>query len=260
MKSIFYTIDAAVLCLMLFTACILMVLAGKLVRNRFLRKDEQESRGGVTSLLGALFGLWGFILAFTFGNSASRFDSIRSAMVEEANAIRNVLLRSEALPDSIQGGFRDDLRKYLEARIDYYNYSDDKEKFEKTKQDAVSIGKDLWKRAIKASLVPNLGPASNNIMAGLTNMFDIGARRDAMLLSGIPELISAMLFFLALVISFVGGFTSPVLKQKEWVVVVGFILLACDIIYIILDLARPMKGLIKPDVGQDKIVQLRKLF
>ena len=97
-------------------------------------------------------------------------------------------------------------------------------------------------------------------MAGLTNMFDIGARRDAMLLSGIPELISAMLFFLALVISFVGGFTSPVLKQKEWVVVVGFILLACVIIYIILDLARPMKGLIKPDVGQDKIVQLRKLF
>ena len=111
MKSIFYTIDATVLCLMLFVACILMVHAGKIVRTRFLRKDEQESRGGVTSLLGALFGLWGFILAFTFGNSASRFDSIRSAMVEEANAIRNVLLRSEALPDSIQRGFRDDLKK-----------------------------------------------------------------------------------------------------------------------------------------------------
>src|SRR5678816_151877 len=99
MKSIFYTIDAAVLCLMLFTACILMVLAGKLVRNRFLRKDEQESRGGVTSLLGALFGLWGFILAFTFGNSASRFDSIRNIMVDEANITRNTILRAKTFPD-----------------------------------------------------------------------------------------------------------------------------------------------------------------
>jgi ABC-type multidrug transport system fused ATPase/permease subunit len=260
MKSIFYTIDAIFLCLMLFAACILMVLAGKILRNRFFHKDEQESRGGITSLLGALFGLWGFILAFTFGSSGSRFENIRSTMVEEANAIRNVLLRAEALPDSVRSGFREDLRQYLEARIDYYNYGDDLHKFEKTKQDAVDIGKRLWKRAIEASAQPNLGSAANNIMATLTNMFDIGTRRDAMLLSGIPELISVMLFFLALVISFVGGFTSPVLNKKEWVVITAFILLACVIIYIILDLARPMKGLIKPDVGQDKIVQLRKLF
>jgi len=33
-----------------------------------------------------------------------------------------------------------------------------------------------------------------------------------------------MLFFLALGISFVGGFTTPVLKSKEWIVIAGFIL------------------------------------
>ena len=98
------------------------------------------------------------------------------------------------------------------------------------------------------------------MMTSLTTMYDIGARRDALLLSGIPWLISFMLLFLALGISFVGGFTSPVLKTKEWVVITGFIFLACFIIYITLDLARPMSGLIKPDVGQEKIVQLQRFF
>ena len=69
-----------------------------------------------------------------------------------------------------------------------------------------------------------------------------------------------MLFFIAMVISFVGGFTSPVLKTKEWVVITGFIFLACLVIYITLDMARPMKGFIKPDVEQEKIVQLQKLL
>ena len=258
--SAFSNIDASVLCLILFAGCILMVMAGKAVRTKFLQKDEQESKGGVNSLLGALFGLWGFVLAFTFGNSATRFENVRSMMVEEASLIRNVLLRSETFPDSLQTGFRNDLKNYLESRIDYYELAGDPEKFDKTKRDAVSIGRSLWTRTVKASQVQGFAPAGNGMMASLTSMFDIGTRRDALLMSGIPSPISFMLGFLALVISFVGGFTSPVLKPKEWVVIVGFVLLACTIIYITVDLARPMQGLIKPDVGQEKIVQLRNLF
>lgn len=258
--SVFFSIDATVLCLLLFAGCILMVIAGKRVRTRFLRKDDQESKGGVNSLLGALFGLWGFVLAFTFGNASTRFENVRSMMVEEANVIRNVILRTETIPDSLKTSFREDLRNYLEARINYYELAHDADKFNKSKKDAVETGKKLWTKTVEVSRLPNMGPSSNAMMATLTSMYDIGARRDALLMSGIPGLISLMLFFLALVISFVGGFTSPVLKPKEWVVITGFILLACIIIYITLDLARPMRGLIKPDVGQEKIVQLRNLF
>jgi hypothetical protein len=258
--NIFFHIDASVICLLLFAGCILMVMAGKAIRNKFLSKDEQDSRGGVNSLLGALFGLWGFILAFTFGNSASRFENIRAMMVDEANVIRTAILRSETFPDSIRNAYKQDLRKYLEARIAYYNYEENSAEFNKTKQGAIDIGKLLWARTIKVSSLPNLGAASNAMMTTLTGMFDIAAKRDALLLSGIPILISSMLFFLALAISFVGGFTTPVLKMKEWIVIAGFVLLACIIIYITIDLSRPTTGLIRPDVGQDRIVQLRTLL
>src|SRR5688572_4287574 len=253
--SVFYTVDAAILSLILFVACVLMVIAGKAVRDKFLRTDEQESKGGVNALLGALFGLWGFLLAFTFGNVSTRFENVRAAMVEEANIIRTVILRLETLPDSIQGGFREDVKKYLQTRIDYYAYAEDSEKFNKSKQDAVEIGKRLWTRTVDASHLPTLGLTANTMLTTLSAMYDVGARRDAMLMSGLPRPIRYMLFFIAMVISFVGGFTSPVLKTKEWVVITGFIFLACLIIYITLDMARPMKGFIKPDVEQEKIIQ-----
>ena len=258
--SIFFTVDAAILCIILFVGCILMVLVGKAVRDKFLGKDEQESKGGVNALLGALFGLWGFLLAFTFGNVATRFENVRTTMVEEANIIRTVILRVETFPDSLQTGFKDEVKKYLQTRIDYYEHGEDLENIEKSKRESVEIGKRLWTHTVEASHVPNFGLPASGMLTALSAMYDVGARRDAMLLSGVPSPVSFMLFFIALVISFVGGFTSPFLKAKEWVVITGFIFLACLIIYITMDLARPMRGFIKPDVGQEKIVQLLELF
>ncbi|MBK7651209.1 MAG: hypothetical protein IPJ20_11430 [Flammeovirgaceae bacterium] len=152
------------------------------------------------------------------------------------------------------------MNKYLQSRIDYYEYADEEEKFDKTKQDAVEMGTRLWIQTVNASYVPGFTFPANNMLTTLTTMYDVGARRDALLISGMPWPISLMLFFIALVISFVGGFTSPDLKIKEWVVIIGFILLACLIIYVTLDMARPMRGFIKPDVGQEKIIQLKELF
>jgi len=258
--SFFFTVDAAILCLILSVGCVLMVIAGKTVRDKFLGHDENETKGGANALLGALFGLWGFILAFTFGNVSSRFESVRSAMVEEANLIRTVILRVEMFPDSIQAGLREDTKKYLQARIDYYNYSEDLEKFNRSKQDAVEIGKRLWTRTVDASFLPGLNLTASAMLSTLSSMYDVGARRDALLMSGLPGPIRYMLFLIAMVISFVGGFTSLVLKTKEWVVIVGFIFLASLVIYITLDMARPMRGFIRPDFEQQRIVQLQKLF
>ena len=258
--SFFFTLDAAIICLILFIGCVLMVIVGKAVRDKFLAADEHESKGGVNALLGALFGLWGFLLAFTFGNVSTRFENVRAAMVEEANIIRTVILRMDMLPDSIRGGFREDVKKYLQARIDYYEHADDIEKINKSRKDAVVIGKRLWTRTVDASHLPGLGVTTNTMLASLSAMYDVGARRDAMLLSGLPGPLRYMLFFIAMIISFVGGFTSPVLKMKEWVVIAGFIFLACLIIYVTLDMARPMRGFIRPDVEQHKIIQLQELL
>jgi hypothetical protein len=173
--NIFFTVDALILCLGLFAACVLMVILGKRIRQKYLGKDDQESRGGVNSLVGALFGLWGFILAFTFGNSYTRFENVRTMMVEEANIIRTVILRSETLPDSMRTTFRGDMKKYLQARINYYEQANDAEKFKKSIDDATETGKRLWAQAASATGVPGFTLSGNNMLNNLSAMYDMGA-------------------------------------------------------------------------------------
>jgi hypothetical protein len=50
-------------------------------------------------LVGATLGLLAFILAFTFGLAAARFDTRRQVVLDEANAIGPTYLRAACFPN-----------------------------------------------------------------------------------------------------------------------------------------------------------------
>jgi hypothetical protein len=258
--SLLFRTDALVICIILFAGCILMVIAGKATHNRFIRSGEAEAKGGVNSLLGALFGLWGFVLAFNFGNSAARFDRVREIMVDESNIFRSTILRTGFLPDSLRKDFQADLRAYLDARIVYYSNVADDEKFKKAKEDATAASDRLLNKIIAMAGEPAIRATADNLFSSVNNLLDAAIKRDSLLRAGVPEPVQYMLFSLALAISFIGGFTTPVMGRKEWIVITGFALLAVTLIYMTLDMGRPMRGFIKTDVGEQRMVELRKLF
>ena len=67
-------------------------------------------------MVAATLGLLAFILAFTFGLAASRFDSRMQVLLDEANAIGTTYLRAGMLPE--QGKqIRALLREYADARL-----------------------------------------------------------------------------------------------------------------------------------------------
>ena len=253
-------VDASLICILLFILMLLTFALGNKMRKKFWNVEEEDPKVGVNAVLGALFGLWGFMLAFSFGQSGIRFESVRAMIVDEGNILRNTILKADFFPDSVRNGYRADLRKYLEERIAYYDYDADAAKFSKNREELSKTAKALWTRTIEQFKKPDMSGPANNMATSLTNLFDIGIKREALLSAGIPLPISIMLFVLALSISLVGGFTTPTIKDKEWIVVVVFAFLASTVLYITLDLARPMEGLIKPDAGQQIIINLRKLF
>ena len=69
---------------------------------------------------GTLLGLLGLLLAFTFSMASSRFDSRRQLVIEEANDIGTVILRTDFFPDSTRRLLRGTLKEYVEARIAFY--------------------------------------------------------------------------------------------------------------------------------------------
>jgi hypothetical protein len=257
--SFIHRTDAFVLCSFLFIAMIVMVALGRYA-GKIWRKDEEEPRGGVGSLLAALFALFGFILAFTFGMSGNRYENVRNVIVEEANDIGTAVLRADLYSDSVRDAFRADFKKYLEARIAYYDNVRDTVLLYKAKEDAAKAAEALWSRAMQQSKLPNMLIPSNNMIPALNAMFDIATTREVVLLARVPDVIVYMLFILALASSFIAGFTSLSIRGKDWIIVTGFALLSSMIIFITLDLGRPMRGIIKADMGEQAMVDLRKMF
>ena len=66
---------------------------GKYRRSR----HELEKEAPVGTMVGATLGLLAFILAFTFGLAAARFDARRQVLLDEANAIGTTYLQTSFL-------------------------------------------------------------------------------------------------------------------------------------------------------------------
>ncbi len=258
--SLLEHVDGSIICLLLFVLMLLTVVWGNKMRKRFWQTDEGDTKGGVNSLLGALFALWGFILAFTFGQAGARFENLKGVIVDEANLLRTAIIKADLFPDSIRNAYRADFNKYLEERIAYYEYATDEIKFNRNRAEISETAHSLWARTAALSKRAELKDPAYSMVLTLTPLFDIGIKREALLTAGIPGPIKYMLILLGLSICFVGGYTTPSIDRKEWVVITVFALLANSILYLTIDLARPMDGLIKPDTGQIAITELRKFF
>src|SRR5215831_995347 len=85
---------------------------GKYRRGR--REEEKEAPLG--TMVGATLGLFAFILAFTFGLAATRFDAGRQVLLDEANAIGTTYLRAGMLPEQREE-IRTLLRNYVDTRL-----------------------------------------------------------------------------------------------------------------------------------------------
>ena len=92
----------------------LMVLtyfsANRLARVKAFQQFVDNS---INPIEGSLLGLLALLLAFTFGMSASRYDTRRNVMLSEANNIGTVILRCDLYPDSTRTQLRSYLQQYL---------------------------------------------------------------------------------------------------------------------------------------------------
>ena len=93
------------------------VEAGEWLAKISLRKKGKEPEAPVGSLVAAVLGLLAFILAFTFGMTASRFDARKQLVLEESNAIGTTYLRAGLLPQSQGQEVRRLLREYVDVRL-----------------------------------------------------------------------------------------------------------------------------------------------
>lgn len=82
------------------------------------RRDARPVAGPqIGTIQGAVLGLLGLLLAFSFAAAGSRFLERQDLITQEANAIGTTYLRADLLEPHHRAGLRTTLRRYTEHRV-----------------------------------------------------------------------------------------------------------------------------------------------
>ena len=200
-----YALLAGLLALGVFIGMVILQEVGRRVGHRRLVRDPEGARAGVGAIDGAVFGLLGLLIAFTFSGAAARFDTRRQLVVEEANAIGTAYLRLDVLPHEAQPALRDTFRRYVEARLEAYRKLPDLAAAKAELARATVLQGEIWAQAVAACRAASPQPAAMLLLPALNAMIDITTTRTMAGQMHPPAIIFAMLIVLALTGALLAG-------------------------------------------------------
>lgn len=200
----------------------------------------------VASIEGAIFGLMGLLVSFTFYGAGSRFEARRSIVVREANAISTSYLRLDLLPPERQPELREEFRRYLQSRLDIFAQFPNVPAVKVALNRSSALQKDLWMRTVDA--VRETGPAEKSlILASLNQVIDITTDSTVALTTHPPVVVFVMLVLTVIISSIVAGYDMSASETRDWISTVSFALVVGIALYMILDYEFPRIGFIRID-------------
>lgn len=224
-------------------------------RKSKVATDKQE---GVGTVVGATLSLLAFLLAFTFGLAASRYDSRREAFQEEVNSIGTTYLRASFLPEPHAGEVRALLREYVDARL-----AADKPGASPadTIRESEKLQKKLWNHAAAVGRGLDKPGAPNSDMIALfvdslNQTINSHAKRlGAVMRARVPAAMWAGLFVIALIAVVSMAYNIGLTNTSRPFVGIGLILCFAVTMWLIADLDRPLEGFIR--VNHQGMIDLR---
>jgi len=241
----------------LFVGMLLLLEAGRRIGIRRAAADPEGARAGVATVDGAVFGLLGLLVAFTFSGAAARFDARRALIIEETNAIGTAYLRLDLLPPAAQPALRASFQRYVDSRLEVYRKLPNIEEAKAELGRSAIMQGEIWSAALAASR-EGASSASMLLLPALNQMIDITTTRTMASEVHPPAVIFVMLGGLALASSLLAGYGMAGGKTRSWIHMLGFAGIMAVSVYVIVDLEFPRLGLIRVDAFDQALVELRE--
>ena len=248
MKEILYGQNSLLIAITLFVSMVLAIKLGYRVgQNRNISPSESYL-AHVNSIQSSLLGVLALLLGFTFSLALQRFDSRSEAVVEEANAIGTAYLRAQLLPASIGNNVRTLFQRYIDLRVQAGAITLANEvDYQASIANENQVLDDLWSFARKAAVEDGRPVTSGLFIQSLNEAIDSHGRRIAALNRHVPEPVLIILFGTFLmtggVVGYAAGITGHHLSEVTYILVALIVVIA----FIIMDIDRPRRGLIKVD-------------
>jgi hypothetical protein len=242
----------------LFSGMLLSIYAGRRIARWQQTSRPDAVSSGTGAVDAAIFGLMALLLAFSFSGAASRFESRRALIGEEANTIGTAYLRLDLLPYEMQPRLREEFRQYVRSRLAIYRNIPDDEAVETALSKSTAIQDRIWKHAVAASAKAENPAVTTLVLSAINEMIDITTPRTMALRAHPPVVIFLMLAVTVIVSSLLAGYNMTVAGSLSLMHVALFVLLVGASVYVTLDYEYPRIGLIRLDAADEVLVETLK--
>jgi hypothetical protein len=231
---------------LLLPAMIVLLEVGRRLRR-------QRAEAVVSSAIeGAIFGLFGLLLAFTFSGAVSRFDTHRQLLTQEANDIGSAYLRLDLLPAEAQPKLRQLFRDYTTSRLHLYD-----EVGAEISPETVRLQREIWQRSTAAAMSQGASPdATRLLLPAINDMIDITTTRQNAFNMHPPEVVYWLLFVFSGGAALMAGYSMKA-GPRDWMYSIALALAVTLTVYTILDVEYPRRGLIRLQQLDQMLISLR---
>ncbi len=203
-------------------------------------------------MVGALLGLLAFLLAFTFGMAATRFDARRQVLLDEVNAIGTTYLRARLLSEPHGTQVRSFLRDYVDVRLEGVQTG----KVDHAIRRSQELQEQLWTQAVTVSAKNPGSYVVGLFVQSLNEVIDLHTKRVMLgLHNRIPGIIWLALYLVIILAMVSVGYQAGLAGTSRSLVTVGLALTFAVVMLLIADLDRPGEGLLR--VSQQAMIDLR---
>lgn len=236
-----------------------MHVGWRIGRKRLLALGE-DGQAGLGAIDGAVFGLMGLLIAFTFTGAATRFDMRRSLVTEHVNAIGTAWLRLDLLAEPEREKARDGFRRYVDTQLEIVASSGNSGNEDDVLAGMArlsSIQQDIWEVLIQAAKNDKSLPLSQAVLPPANEMFDLSTSRFMAAQQHPPTEVFLMLGLLMLVSGLMAGYGMAKTERQSALHILSFAAIMAISVYLILDIEYPRLGIIRIDPFDQAMIALR---
>jgi len=226
-----------------------MIVLQQLGHGLRLRRQTAPQSSAIE---GAVFALFGLLLAFTFSGAVARYDVHRELVIDERNAIETAYLRLDLLPPQSQPPLRQLFRDYVNSRLHLYDNASGE-----VQPATEQLQREIWQKSVAQVAAPGANPdAAKLLLPALNQMIDITATRQNAFNMHPPAIIFLLLFVLSGGSAFLAGYGMTT-TTRSWLYTIAFAFAVTLTIYATLEIEYPAQGLIRLTNTDETLIQVR---
>ncbi len=222
--------------------------------NLFAARDEAR-RSQIGGVQGAMLGLMGLLLGFTFSMALNRYELRRDLVLKEANTIGTTWLRAGLLPEAYRAPAKELLRRFVDVRVKTQANSQDPKQLAEGLRQSAEIENQLWLYAEAAAKVAPT-PITATFITTLNEMIDTDSERITAHRNTIPGGVWVLLLLVAASGCLTSAYGSGAQGARSAFTSVFLPLLISVVIMLVFDLMHTHQGFVS--ISQQPMLDLQR--